>query len=106
MFNTKEKEDKITALNEQIDNLLEVAALGGQAAKKVHSKIEKIEAEIKQLQLDEFMNTKKTERLRISDSLPLVYTRMSADEKKSICQQMIQKVLLSHDGSIEIIWKV
>ncbi len=106
MFNTKEKEDKITALNEQIENLIDLAALGGQAAKKVHSKIEKIEAEIKQLQLDEFMNTKKTERLRISDSLPIVYARMTQDEKKSICQQMIQKILLSHGGDIEIIWKV
>ena len=106
MFNSKEKEDEITVLNEQIDNLLELAALGGQAAKKVHNKIEKLEEEIKQIQLDEFMNTKATERLRISNSLPIVYTRMTEDEKKSICQQMVEKILLSHSGDIEIIWKV
>lgn len=106
MTNTKKKESKISELNEKIDNLLEVAALGGQTAKKVHGKIEKIEAEIKQIQLDEFMNTKSTERLRISDRLPIKYDRLSLEEKKSICQQMIEKIFLSHNGDIEIIWKV
>ena len=106
MTNTKKKESKISELNEKIDNLLEVAALGGQTTKKVHGKIEKIEAEIKQIQLDEFMNTKSTERLRISDRLPIKYDRLSLEEKKSICQQMIEKIFLSHNGDIEIIWKV
>lgn len=106
MSNVKVNESRISELNNKIDNLLEIAALGGQSAKKVHGKIEKLEAEIKQIQLDEFMNTKATERLRISDRLPIMYNRLSQDEKKSICQQMIKKILLSHNGDIEIIWKV
>lgn len=44
-----------------------------------------LEAKIKQIQFDEFMNTKATERLRISDRLPILYNRLSQDEKKSIC---------------------
>lgn len=106
MFNAKKTEDKISELNSKIDNLLEIAAFGGQTAKKVHSKIEKIEEEIKQIQLADFMDTKATERLRISNSLPIVYNRMTQDQKKSICQQMIEKILLAHNGDIEIIWKV
>ena len=52
------------------------------------------------------MNTKATERLRISDRLPIVYDRLSTDEKKSICQQMIHKILVSSNGDIEIVWKI
>ena len=72
----------------------------------VHSKIETLQQEINEIQLTEFMNTKTTERLRVSDRLPLVYNRLSIDEKKSICQQMIEKILLSSNGDMEIIWKI
>lgn len=102
----KEKENKVSALKAKVDNLLELACLGGESAKVVHNKIETLQQEINAIQLTEFMNTKATERLRISDRLPLVYTRLSSDEKKSICQQMIEKILLSSNGDIEIIWKI
>ncbi len=100
------KENKIKELETRIDNLLEIASLGGESAKVVHSKIEKLQEEINEIQLSEFMNTRATERLRISDRLPLVYKRLSTDEKKSICQQMIEKILLSSNGNIEIVWKI
>ena len=103
---TKRKDNEISALNVKIENLLELVELGGASAKKAYARIEKLEEEIKQIQLDDFMDTKATERLRISDSLPLKYIRMSEDEKKSICQQMIEKILLSDNGDIEIIWKM
>ena len=81
-------------------------ALGEERAKTVHSKIEALQQEINEIQLTEFMNTKATERLRISDRLPIVYDRLSTDEKKSICQQMIEKILLSSNGDMEIVWKI
>ncbi len=102
----KEKEDKITTLKNKIDNLIELASLGGDSAKAVHKKIEDIQREINEIELNEFMSTKTTERLRISDRLPLVYNRLSDDEKKSICQQMIEKIKLSDNGDIEIVWKI
>lgn len=102
----KKKENKIHELKEKIDRLLELASLGGESVNMVHSKIEALQQEINEIQLTEFMNTKTTERLRISDRLPLVYTRLSTDEKKSICQQMIEKILLSSNGDMEIIWKI
>ena len=80
--------------------------MGGESAKVVHNKIEKIQQEINEIQLSEFMDTRATERLRISDRLPIVYKRLSDDEKKSICQQMIEKILLSSNGDIEIVWKI
>ena len=59
-------------------------ALGGECVKTVHSKIEALQQEINEIQRTEFMNTKATEMLRISDRLPIVYDRLSIDEKKSI----------------------
>lgn len=52
------------------------------------------------------MDTRATERLRISDRLPIVYNRLSDDEKKSICQQMIDRILVSSNGDIEIVWQI
>lgn len=100
------KENHIKELKAKIDNLIELASLGGESAKAVHNKIEKIQQEINEIQLSEFMETRATERLRISDRLPIVYHRLSDDEKKSICQQMIEKILLSSNGDIEIVWKI
>ena len=106
IISDKEKENHIKELKTKIDNLLELVALGGESAKTVHSKIEALQQEINEIQLTEFMNTKATERLRISDRLPIVYDRLSTDEKKSICQQMIEKILLSSSGDMEIVWKI
>ena len=106
IISDKEKENHIKELKSKIDNLLELVALGGESAKTVHSKIETLQQEINEIQLTEFMNTKATERLRISDRLPIVYDRLSTDEKKSICQQMIEKILLSSNGDMEIVWKI
>lgn len=100
------KENHINELKARIDNLIELVSLGGKSAKTVHSKIEKIQQEINEIQLSEFMDTRATERLRISDQLPIVYKRLADDEKKSICQQMIEKVLLSSNGDVEIVWKI
>ncbi len=106
IISDQEKENHIRELKAKIDNLLELVALGGESAKTVHSKIEALQQEINEIQLTEFMNTKAVERLRISDRLPIVYNRLSTDEKKSICQQMIEKILLSSNGDMEIIWKI
>ena len=106
IISDSEKENHIKGLQLQIDNLLELVALGGESVKVVHSKIETLQQEINEIQLTEFMNTKATERLRISDRLPIVYDRLSTDEKKSICQQMIEKILLSSNGDMEIVWKI
>lgn len=102
----KKKETQIEAYKQQIDNLITLVALGGDSAQSVHKKIEELQQKINEIQLSEFMDTRTTERLRISDRLPLIYERLSTDEKKSICQQMIEKILLSHNGDIEIVWKI
>ena len=104
--NTKQRESEIEVYQEQIDKLIDLYALGGDSANTVHKKIEELQQKINKIQLAEFLDTRTTERLRIKDRLPLVYGRMSADEKKSICQQMIEKILLSDTGDIEIIWKI
>lgn len=102
----KKKEDKISTLKVRIDKLIELASLGGESISTIHQKIEDLQKEINEIQLTEFMSTKATERLRISEQLPIKYDRLTTDEKKSICQQMIEKILLSSNGDIEIIWKI
>lgn len=106
ILNNKHKENRIGEIQEQIDRLVDLVACGGDSVKVVHKKIEALQQQINQIELNEFMSTRTTERLRISDRLPLVYGRMSENEKKSICQQMIEKILLSRNGDIEIIWKI
>ena len=106
IISNKQKEDKIKGLREKMDKLIELASIGGESINVVHSKIEKLQQEINEIQLSEFMSTKITERMRISECLPLVYNRFSIEEKKSICQEMIEKIYLSSNGDIEIIWKI
>lgn len=91
---------------EQIENLLEVVMLGGSSAQIVHTKIEKLQKEIEELELNEFMGTKITDRMRISANLPLVYDRYSTEQKKSICQELIEKIYLSSNGDLEIVWNI
>ena len=106
MIDKKQRESKITTYQEQMEKLIELYTLGGDSARIVHKKIEDLQQKISEIELNEFLDTRTTERLRIKDRLPLVYKRMTMDEKKSICQQLIEKILLSETGDIEIIWKI
>ena len=106
MIDKKQRESKITTYQEEMDKLIELYVLGGESARIVHKKIEDLQQKISEIELNEFLDTRTTERLRIKDRLPLVYKRMTVDEKKSICQQLIEKILLSETGDIEIIWKI
>ena len=106
IISNKQKEDKIKGLRDKMDKLIDLASIGGESINVVHNKIEKIQQEINEIQLSEFMSTKITERMRISECLPFVYNRFSTEEKKSICQEMIEKIYLSSDGDIEIVWKI
>lgn len=106
IISNKQKEDKIKDLRASMEKLIDLAAYGGESINVVHNKIEKIQQEINEIQLSEFMSTKITERMRISECLPLVYNRFSTEEKKSICQEMIEKIYLSSNGDIEIVWKI
>lgn len=103
--NNIDRQRQIEEYERQLDSLLMIIPDNKKAAERVSAKMDTIQNEIDKLVLDEFMDTRTTERLRISDSLPLVYNRMTEDKKKSICQQLIEKVLLSHDGNVEVIWK-
>lgn len=109
MLEIKKDTKKVSQIEEyqkKMDNLIDLVAEGGDSAKRVHKRIEELQQKINEIQLSEFMDTRVTERLRISDRLPLVYSRLTTDIKKSICQQMIEKILISHNGDIEIIWKI
>ena len=47
------------------------------AAERVSQKIDEVQGEIDKLTLEEFMDTRTTERLRIINHLPLMYERFT-----------------------------
>ena len=100
------KEIEIKELQTQMTNLINLVALGGATATTVHTQIEQIQAKINELQLNQFMNLQTTERLGAKDTLPITYNNLSIDEKKNICHQLIEKIILYDNGSLEIIWKI
>jgi Site-specific recombinases, DNA invertase Pin homologs len=100
-----ERKKKIEECEKRLDSLLMMMPDNKKAAERVSKKMDEIQSEIDKLTLDEFMDTRTTERLRIRNHLPLMYERFTTEEKKSMCQQLIEKILLSHTGDIEIIWK-
>lgn len=100
-----ERKKKIEECEKMLDSLLLVVPNNKKAADRVSRKMDEIQSEIDKLTLDEFMDTRTTERLRIRNHLPLMYERFTTEEKKSMCQQLIEKILLFHNGDIEIIWK-
>lgn len=100
-----ERKKKIEECEKMLDSLLLVVPNNKKAADRVSKKMDEIQSEIDKLTLEEFMDTRTTERLRIRNHLPLRYERFTTEEKKSMCQQLIEKILLSHTGDIEIIWK-
>lgn len=91
--------------NEEIKNLVKLF--------KKYPNLDLIQAEMDaciaeraRLELNELMDIKLSEHLKISSSLPLKFSRLSDDEKIMTTHFLIDKIYLSEDGKIEIIWKV
>lgn len=96
---------KITRLKQEIDNLLEVVSYGGETAKLVYSKIESKQHQIKELELNAYLDAYVTERLGLSYDIPIKWKRLSDQQKKRVTHALIEKILLYEDGTLEIFWK-
>ena len=101
-----QQQEEINAMKKQIESLMELAALGGKSVKSVHEKMEKIQKQIDEKEMENYMNYKFTDRLHIRYNLPIKYSRFTDEEKKSVCQYLINKVLLHENGDLEVDWKV
>ncbi len=96
---------KINEIKKEIENLLEVAAYGGETANIIHSKIEEKQQQISELELDAYLDTRVTDRLSLSFDIPIKWDRLSDDQKKIFTHTFIEKILLHEDGTLEIFWK-
>ena len=73
---------------------------------QVHKAIEERKQKIDKIELSQERNLSFTDEARISSYLPLVYSRLTEEEKKSVAQLLIKKIMLSENGDIEIEWKI
>lgn len=102
----EKQQEEIKALQKQAESLMELAALGGRSARTVHEKIEKIQRQIDEKEMENYMNYRFTDRLHIQYDIPIKYSRFTDEEKKAVCQYLINKILLHENGDLEIDWKV
>jgi len=96
---------KINEIKKEMDNLLEVAALGGESASLIHSKIESKQRQINELELDTYLDTRVTDRLSSSFGISIKWSGLSDQQKKIFTHTFIEKILLHEDGTLEIFWK-
>lgn len=104
------KQDKIDALIHQRDNLIELASTSALLETATTAKIESVQRQINELQLDLQMNSDILDSLQLSQigfDTNIRYASLSMDEKKFIVNRFIDKIVL-HEGneSIHIYWKI
>lgn len=97
---------EIKKINEEIERLVNLAAYGTMTIEKVSKAIEERQHRIDEIELSQERNLTFMEQAKISVSLPLVYRRLSDDQRKSVVNLLIEKILLSENGDIEIKWKI
>ena len=93
-------------MKKEIDNLLEIAAMGGEVSETVYRKIETKQKKIHEIELDLFLNKRITDKLHINYSIPIKYNRFTDEQKKSICLMLIERIQLFESGDMEVIWKI
>lgn len=97
---------EIEEINAEIERLVNLAALGTTPIEQISKAIEERKQRIDEIELSQERNLTFAERAKLTASLPLNFSRISADEKKSVVNLLIEKILLSENGDIEIIWKI
>lgn len=102
----KKRSDEIAKINKEIENLVELAAVGTMGIEQVSKAIEERKQKIDEIELTQERNLSFTEQARISDCLPLVFHRLNDEEKKSVVNLLIEKILLHENGDIDIHWKI
>ena len=102
----KESSQEIAKINEEIERLVNLAAMGTMSIDQVSKAIEERKHRIDEIQLSQERNISFMEQAKISVSLPLVYHGLNDDQKKLVVNLLIEKILLSENGDMEIIWKI
>lgn len=96
---------RIEALKKEIDNLLELAAIGGETAEEVYKKIEERRDKISEIEMEQSVVMGFADRLGVGYNIAVDWKSLTDDERKSICMAYIEKILLNEDGTINVYWK-
>ena len=102
----KQKRERIAELEKEIDNLLEIAAKGGDVAETIYQKVEHKQKEITEIEMDLSMNRRNTDKLHIEHSIPIKYSRFNDERKKAVCTELIRRIDLSENGDMKVHWKL
>jgi cell division septum initiation protein DivIVA len=102
----RQQEEEIEKLRQQMENLMQLAAMGGESARSIHEKLEVLQKEIDQKELENHINYHFTDNLHIKWNIPIKYSRFTDEEKKAVCQHLIKKIDLHPNGDLEVTWKV
>ena len=97
-----EKQKEIDELKKEIQNLIGLIAIGGLTATTVKDELELRQQKINKLELELQMSNFHG----IENTKKVIYSALDMDKKKAIVQELIDKVLLSQNGDIEILWKI
>ena len=105
-------------LKKELENLIQLAAKGGLTAEVIQSAIEERQTEINSLELQIQMNITAVDILKINISTNaelnfyhgpqehIDYESLLTDQKKEIIKLLIDKIILSADGTFKIIWNI
>ena len=97
-----EKQKEIDELKKEIQNLIGLIAIGGLTATTVKDELELRQQKINKLELELQMSNFHG----IENTKKVIYSALDMDKKKAIVQELIDKILLSQNGDIEILWKI
>lgn len=103
----KEKQDevrrKVGAINRKIENLRKLAEDDEEMIAEVRARIKELQKERNNMQID--VHTHKLNNFMLEDIKYLDYDKVPVEVKKNIYRQLINKIYLYEDGSIQIEWK-
>ena len=97
--------NRIAVLKKEVDNLLELAAIGDETADIIYKKIEERRVKISEIEMEQSAAMSFTDKLGLECNISVDWKNLTDDEKKSICMAYIDKILLSEDGLLSIYWK-
>ena len=117
---TEKIKKKISELQKQLDNLIDLATFSDNVADTVKSRIDKLTVDIKELQLklktDDargvielrlglHKNSVFTSLYNAHGELILNYEELDTEKRQMILRVLVDKILVYKDGTVKMIWK-
>lgn len=98
----REQLSKAKELEAERDNLLTIMAKSPILESTILTKVEKIQSAINELLLNAQIN----QDFQFVENFWYEYETLGTEDKKQVIRQLIEEILLSENGNIEIVWKI